>query len=68
MDPVGERPESVGRRWTTGMLSTGCPHSQQGEGRSEGLVHKSTGLFLNNQLMGCTTTAQNITREWSFTH
>jgi len=67
VDPVGERPESVGRRWTTGMLSTGCPHSPQGEGRSEGLVHKSTWFFLNNQLMGCTT-AQNITREWSFTH
>ena len=39
VDPVGERPESVGRRWATWMLSTGYPHVPKGEGRSVGLVH-----------------------------
>ena len=28
-----------------GAFSTGCPHGPQGVGRSEGLVHKSTGRF-----------------------
>jgi len=32
-----------------------CPHVPQGEGRSEGLVHKSTGFFPDNQLINCTT-------------
>ena len=32
-----------------------CPHVPQGEGRSEGLVHKSTGFFPDNQLTNCTT-------------
>ena len=31
-----------------------CPHVPQGEGRSEGLVHKSTGFFPDNQLINCT--------------
>ena len=44
VDPVGERFESVVSLWATGMLSIGCPHVPKGSDRSEGLVHKSTGL------------------------
>ena len=43
---MGERPESVGKSWSTGRLSTTCPHVPQGSGRSAGLVHKSTGQAL----------------------
>ena len=32
-----------------------CPHVPQGEGHSEGLVHKSTWFFPDNQLINCTT-------------
>nr|VFJ85982.1 MAG: hypothetical protein BECKLFY1418B_GA0070995_100126 [Candidatus Kentron sp. LFY] len=42
VDNTRRNPESMGRRWATGMLSTGYPHVPKGEGRSEGLVHKST--------------------------
>ena len=42
---VGERRESVGRRWATRpRCPRGCPHDPQGSRRSVGLVHKSTGF------------------------
>ena len=41
----GPRVWAGGGQRAPGALSTGCPHGPQGVGRSEGLVHKSTGRF-----------------------